>query len=116
MDDPTGFIPCTPLGCLRLLEEIGVETAGANVVVVGRSMIVGKSMALLLMRRGKSGDATVTVAHSRARDLAGITRAADVVIAAIGRPRFLGEHHIGDGAVVIDVGINRIADPDSAKG
>jgi methylenetetrahydrofolate dehydrogenase (NADP+)/methenyltetrahydrofolate cyclohydrolase len=116
MDDPTGFVPCTPLGCLRLLQEIEVETAGANVVVVGRSMIVGKPMALLLMRRGKYGDATVTVAHSRSRDLAGITRAADVVIAAIGRPRFLGEHHIGDGAVVIDVGVNRIADPDSPKG
>ncbi|MGB7789819.1 MAG: tetrahydrofolate dehydrogenase/cyclohydrolase catalytic domain-containing protein [Terrimicrobiaceae bacterium] len=116
MDDPTGFVPCTPLGCLRLLQEIGVQTAGANVVVVGRSMIVGKPLALLLMRRGKSGDATVTVAHSRSRDLAGITRAADIVIAAIGRPRFLGKNHIGDGAVVIDVGINRIAEPDSAKG
>ena len=116
MDDPTGFVPCTPLGCPRLLQEIGVQTAGANVVVVGRSMIVGKPLALLLMRRGKSGDATVTIAHSRSRDLAGITGAAGIVIAAIGRPRFLGKNHIGDGAVVIDVGINRIAEPDSAKG
>ena len=116
MDDPTGFVPCTPLGCIRLIQEIGFETSGAKAVVVGRSMLVGKPMALLLMRRGKAGDATVTVAHSRTRDLAGITRAADIVIAAIGRPRFLGANHIGKNAVVIDVGINRIEDPHSAKG
>jgi methylenetetrahydrofolate dehydrogenase (NADP+)/methenyltetrahydrofolate cyclohydrolase len=76
----------------------------------------GKADGLLLMRRGKAGDATVTVAHSRTRDLAGITRAADIVIAAIGRPHFLGANHIGNDAVVIDVGINRIEDPHSAKG
>ena len=116
MDDPTGFVPCTPLGCKRLLEEIGVETAGANVVVVGRSLIVGKPMALLLMRRGKAGDATVTVAHSRTPDLAGITRRADIIVAAIGRPQFLGTDHVGRGAVVIDVGVNRLADPSSARG
>jgi methylenetetrahydrofolate dehydrogenase (NADP+)/methenyltetrahydrofolate cyclohydrolase len=116
MDDPTGFVPCTPLGCIRLIQEIGFETSGAKAVVVGRSMLVGKPMALLLMRRGKAGDATVTVAHSRTRDLAGITRAADIVIAAIGRPHFLGANHIGNDAVVIDVGINRIEDPHSAKG
>ena len=116
MDDPTGFVPCTPLGCIRLIQEIGFETSGAKAVVVGRSMLVGKPMALLLMRRGKAGDATVTVAHSRTRDLAGITRAADIVIAAIGRPHFLGANHIGNDAVVIDVGINRIEDPNSAKG
>ena len=95
---------------------MGFETTGANAVVVGRSLIVGKPMALLLMRRGHAGDATVTVAHSRSRDLAAITRAADIVIAAIGRAHFLGSDHIGEGAVVIDVGINRIADPDSPKG
>jgi methylenetetrahydrofolate dehydrogenase (NADP+)/methenyltetrahydrofolate cyclohydrolase len=116
MDDPTGFIPCTPLGCLRLLNESGVETSGARAVVVGRSMIVGKPMALLLMRRGQTGDATVTVAHSRSRDLAAITRAADIVIAAIGRPHFLGADHIGKNAVVIDVGINRVEDPHAPKG
>ena len=115
-DDPTGFVPCTPLGCIRLIQEIGFETTGANAVVVGRSMIVGKPMALLLMRRGKGGDATVTVAHSRSRDLAGITRRANIVIAAIGRPHFLGADHIGKDAVVIDVGINRIDDPHTAKG
>jgi len=116
LEDPTGFVPCTPLGCIRLLEEAGVSTAGANAVVVGRSMIVGKPMALLLMRRGKGGDATVTVAHSRSKNLAAITRSAEIVIAAVGRPHFLGADHIGEGAVVIDVGINRIDDPTSPKG
>lgn len=116
LDDPTGFVPCTPLGCIRLIEEAGVETAGANAVVVGRSMIVGKPMALLLMRRGKGGDATVTVAHSRSRDLPAITRAADIVIAAIGRAHFLGDEHIREGATVIDVGINRVEDASSPKG
>lgn len=116
LEDPTGFVPCTPLGCIRLLEEAGVSTAGANAVVVGRSMIVGKPMALLLMRRGKGGDATVTVAHSRSKNLAAITRSAEIVIAAVGRPHFLGAEHIGEGAVVIDVGINRIDDPTSPKG
>jgi methylenetetrahydrofolate dehydrogenase (NADP+)/methenyltetrahydrofolate cyclohydrolase len=111
-----GFVPCTPLGCIRLLIEAGIETAGKRAVVVGRSMIVGKPMALLLMKRGPGGDATVTVAHSRTKDLAAVTREADIVIAAIGRPHFLGADHIREGAVVIDVGINRIDDPSSPKG
>ena len=116
MDDPTGFVPCTPLGCIRLLAEAGIETAGRKAVIVGRSMIVGKPMALLLMRKGPGGDATVTVAHSRTKDLAAVTREADIVIAAIGRPHFLGSDHIREGAVVIDVGINRVDDPTSPKG
>jgi methylenetetrahydrofolate dehydrogenase (NADP+) / methenyltetrahydrofolate cyclohydrolase len=116
LEDPTGFVPCTPLGCIRLLQESGIETAGKNAVVVGRSMIVGKPMALLLMKRGPGGDATVTVAHSRTKNLAAITRAADIVVAAIGRPHFLGSDHIREGAVVIDVGINRIDDPSNSKG
>jgi methylenetetrahydrofolate dehydrogenase (NADP+)/methenyltetrahydrofolate cyclohydrolase len=116
MEDPTGFVPCTPLGCIRLLLEAGIETAGKSAVVVGRSMIVGKPMALLLMKRGPGGDATVTVAHSRTRNLAEVTRAADIVIAAIGRPHFLGAEHIREGAVVIDVGINRVDDPTHPKG
>ena len=116
LEDPTGFVPCTPLGCIRLLQESGIETAGRNAVVVGRSMIVGKPMALLLMKRGAGGDATVTVAHSRTKNLAAITRAADIVVAAIGRPHFLGSDHIREGAVVIDVGINRIDDPSNPKG
>lgn len=116
MDDPTGFVPCTPLGCIRLLLDAGIETAGRRAVVVGRSMIVGKPMALLLMRRGAGGDATVTVAHSRSHDLAAITREADIVIAAVGRPKFLGAEHIREGASVIDVGINRIDDPSDSRG
>jgi len=116
LDDPSGFVPCTPLGCLRLLTESGITTAGANAVIVGRSMIVGKPMALLLMRRGLGGDATVTVAHSRSRDLPEITRRADIVIAAIGRPHFLGADHIREGAVVIDVGINRVEAPETERG
>ena len=116
LEDPTGFVPCTPLGCIRLLQETGIETAGKNAVVVGRSMIVGKPMALLLMKRGRGGDATVTVAHSRTKNLAAVTRAADIVVAAIGRPHFLGSEHIREGAVVIDVGINRIDDPSNPKG
>jgi methylenetetrahydrofolate dehydrogenase (NADP+)/methenyltetrahydrofolate cyclohydrolase len=116
LEDPTGFVPCTPLGCIRLLQESGIETAGKNAVVVGRSMIVGKPMALLLMKRGPGGDATVTVAHSRTKNLAAITRAADIVVAAIGRPHFLGSDHIREGTVVIDVGINRIDDPSNPKG
>jgi len=110
MEDESGFVPCTPLGCIRLLLEAGIETAGKRAVVVGRSMIVGKPMALLLMRRGPGGDATVTVAHSRTKDLAAVTQGADIVVAAIGRPHFLGAEHIREGAVVIDVGINRVAD------
>jgi methylenetetrahydrofolate dehydrogenase (NADP+)/methenyltetrahydrofolate cyclohydrolase len=116
LEDPSGFVPCTPLGCQRLLIAAGVETSGAHAVVVGRSMIVGKPMALLLMAKGKGGDATVTVTHSRTRDLAAITRTADIVIAAIGRPNFIRAEHIKEGAVVIDVGINRVDDAETDKG
>ena len=116
LEDPSGFVPCTPLGCQRLLLAAGVETAGAHAVVVGRSMIVGKPMALLLMAKGKGGDATVTVTHSRTRNLAEITRSADIVIAAIGRPHFIRAEHVKEGAVVIDVGINRVDDAESEKG
>ncbi len=116
MDDPTGFVPCTPLGCIRLLAEAGIQTSGRRAVVVGRSMIVGKPMALLLMRKGPGGDATVTVAHSRSRDLPAVVREADIVIAAVGRAHFLGSEHIREGAAVIDVGINRVDDPGSPKG
>ena len=98
------FVPCTPLGCLRLLEESGVDLKGARAVVVGRSNIVGKPMAALLLQR----DCTVTVAHSKTRDLAAVCREADILVAAIGRPRLIGKEHIKPGAVVIDVGINRL--------
>lgn len=116
LEDPTGFVPCTPLGCQRLLIEAGIPTQGANAVVVGRSMIVGKPMALLLMAKGPGGDATVTIAHSQTRDLPAVTRQADIIIAAIGRPEFIRADHVKEGAVVIDVGINRVEAPETAKG
>ncbi|MEY2579624.1 MAG: methylenetetrahydrofolate dehydrogenase / methenyltetrahydrofolate cyclohydrolase [Verrucomicrobiota bacterium] len=116
LGDDTGFVPCTPLGCQRLLIENGIEIAGAHVVILGRSMIVGKPLALLLMRKGKGGDATVTVVHSRSRRLAEITRSADILIAAIGQPEFVRAEHVREGAVVIDVGINRVDDPTMERG
>jgi methylenetetrahydrofolate dehydrogenase (NADP+)/methenyltetrahydrofolate cyclohydrolase len=116
LGDKNGFVPCTPLGCQRLLIESGVEIAGAHVVILGRSMIVGKPLALLLMRKGKGGDATVTVVHSRSQRLAEITRSADILIAAIGQPEFVRAEHVRDGAVVIDVGINRVDDPTMERG
>jgi len=114
LEDPSGFVPCTPAGCMELLRSSGIETSGANAVVVGRSMIVGKPMALLLMARGS--DATVTVAHSRSRNLAEICRQADIIVAAVGRPEFITADHVKEGAVVIDVGINRVDDPGARKG
>ena len=116
LEDPSGFVPCTPLGCQRLLAEHSIDTNGANVVIVGRSMIVGKPMALLLMAKGPIGNATVTVAHSRTKDLEGICKGADILIAAVGRPNFLGKEHVREGAVVIDVGINRVEDSSLSKG
>lgn len=116
MDDESGFVPCTPLGCQHLLTAEGIETCGAKIVIVGRSLIVGKPMALLLLRKGLGGDATVTIAHSRTRHLAEMTRSADIVIAALGRPHALGAEHIREGAVVIDVGINRVPDASSTTG
>jgi methylenetetrahydrofolate dehydrogenase (NADP+) / methenyltetrahydrofolate cyclohydrolase len=116
MGDPTALVPCTPLGCQRLLLESGIETSGAHVVIIGRSMLVGKPLALLLMRKGLGGDATVTVAHSRSRDLAAISRTADILVAAIGKPEYVRAEYVKDGAVIIDVGINRVEDSTSAKG
>ena len=114
LEDQTGFVPCTPLGCLRLLRETSVALSGATVVVLGRSMIVGKPMALLLMRKGI--DATVTVIHSRTRNIPEICRRADVIIAAIGRPHFVTKEFIRKGAIIIDVGINRIDAPRIERG
>jgi methylenetetrahydrofolate dehydrogenase (NADP+)/methenyltetrahydrofolate cyclohydrolase len=116
MGDRDGFVPCTPLGCQRLLIESGIEIAGAHVVILGRSMIVGKPLALLLMNKGPGGDATVTVVHSRSRNLPDITRSADILIAAIGRAGFVKADHVRDGAVVIDVGINRVEDASTPRG
>ena len=114
--DPSGFVPCTPLGVQRLLIENKTDISGAHVVILGRSMIVGKPLALLLMQKNKGGNATVTVAHSRSRDLERITRSADILIAAIGRPNFVRAEHLRDGVVVIDVGINRVEDAASERG
>jgi len=102
------FMPCTPYGVQQMLIRNNIQVAGANVVIVGRSDIVGKPMALLLMQRGLGGDATVTVCHSRTRDLPSVTRGADILIVAIGRPKFLTADMVKPGAVVIDVGINRL--------
>ena len=114
--DPSGFVPCTPLGCQRLLLETGVETAGANVVMLGRSLLVGKPFALLMMGKGKGGDATVTVAHSRSRDLRGILCSADILVVAIGKANFVTADDVREGAVVIDVGINQVDDPGAKRG
>jgi methylenetetrahydrofolate dehydrogenase (NADP+)/methenyltetrahydrofolate cyclohydrolase len=116
LDDPTGFVPCTPLGVQRLLIESKININGAHVVVLGRSMIVGKPLALLLMQKNEKANATVTVVHSRSRDLVEITRSADIIIAAIGRAGFLKADHVRDGAVVIDVGINRVEDAANERG
>jgi methylenetetrahydrofolate dehydrogenase (NADP+)/methenyltetrahydrofolate cyclohydrolase len=116
MGDATGFVPCTPLGVQRLLIESKIDIAGAHVVVLGRSMIVGKPVALLLMQKAKGGDATVTVAHSRTKNLEEVTRSADILIAAIGRAHFVKAGHVREGAVVIDVGINRVEDKTNERG
>jgi len=116
LDDPSGFVPCTPLGVQRLLIQSKTEINGAHVVVLGRSMIVGKPLALLLMQKNANANATVTVAHSRSRDLAEVTRSADIIVAAIGRAEFVKADHVREGAVVIDVGINRVEDAEAERG
>jgi methylenetetrahydrofolate dehydrogenase (NADP+)/methenyltetrahydrofolate cyclohydrolase len=100
------FVPCTPKGCMRLLREVGAELAGARAVVIGRSVLVGKPIALLLA----NANATVTMCHSRTRDLPGEVRRAEIVVAAVGKPEMIRGEWIADGAIVIDVGINRTAD------
>ena len=114
LEDDSGFVPCTPAGCMRLLAASGVETSGARAVVVGRSMIVGKPMAHLLVAKGS--DATVTIAHSRTRDLAAVCREADILVAAVGRPEMITADFVKEGAVVIDVGINRVEDAAAKRG
>ena len=111
-----GFVPCTPAGIQRLFAEYDVRTAGAECVVVGRSTIVGKPMAALMIQNGPLADATVTVCHSRTRDLAAHTRAADILIVAAGRARLVTADMVRPGAVVIDVGMNRIDDPSARNG
>jgi methylenetetrahydrofolate dehydrogenase (NADP+) / methenyltetrahydrofolate cyclohydrolase len=114
--DPTAFRPATPYGVQQMLIRSGIETKGAHAVIVGRSNIVGKPMANLLIQQGPGGDATVTVCHSRTRDLPAITRQADILIAAIGKAEFVTADMVRPGAVVIDVGINRVDDATKEKG
>jgi methylenetetrahydrofolate dehydrogenase (NADP+) / methenyltetrahydrofolate cyclohydrolase len=114
--DPTVLAPCTPAGVVEMLLRSGYDTRGKHVVVVGRSTIVGRPVALLLLRTGKGGDATVTVAHSRTADLGAITRQADILIAAVGRANLITRDMVKPGAVVIDVGVNRVDDASVEKG
>ncbi len=111
-----GFMPCTPWGIMELLRHYEIEVSGKHAVVIGRSNIVGKPMATLLMRKAAGANATVTVVHSGTPDITRFTRDADILIAAIGKPEFVRGSMIKPGAVVIDVGINRIEDPAGGKG
>ncbi|MBI2408217.1 MAG: bifunctional methylenetetrahydrofolate dehydrogenase/methenyltetrahydrofolate cyclohydrolase FolD [Gemmatimonadetes bacterium] len=110
--EKSGFAPCTPAGVMVMLESAGCRVQGANAVVLGRSTIVGKPMTSLLV----NASATVTVCHSKTKDLAAVTRGADILIAAIGKPEFVKADMVKPGAVVIDVGINRVDDPSQKKG
>lgn len=116
MGDETGFVPCTPLGVQVMLIKNKVETAGKHAVVIGRSLIVGKPMASLLMQKGPGGDASVTVVHSRSKDLKEQCQSADIIVAAVGVANILTADMVKEGAVVIDVGQNKIDAPDRKKG
>ena len=106
------FVPCTPAGCMVLLEEAGAQISGANAVVLGRSNIVGMPVALLLVK----ANATVTIVHSRTKDIPSVLRSADIIIAAIGQPEFVKKDWVKSGAYVIDVGINQKEDPTAKRG
>lgn len=110
------FLPCTPHGVLQLLKRSGVKTEGAHVVIVGRSNIVGKPLANLLIQKNENGNATVTVCHTRTKDIGSFTRQADIVVAAAGRPNTVTADMVKDGAVVIDVGVNRVEDATRKRG
>ena len=110
------FLPATPAGIQQMLVRSGVETAGRHVVVVGRSNIVGKPMAAMMLQKGRGADATVTVTNSKTRDLPAITSQADILIVAIGKPKFITADMVKEGAVVIDVGTNRVPDATAPKG
>jgi methylenetetrahydrofolate dehydrogenase (NADP+)/methenyltetrahydrofolate cyclohydrolase len=114
--DPTGFRPATPYGVQQLLVRSGVDTTGAHAVIVGRSHVVGRPLAALLLQDGPGGNATVTVCHSRTREIKSITRQADILIVAMGRPGFVTGDMIKPGAVVIDVGTTRVDDPTAKQG
>jgi len=114
--DQRAFRPATPYGVQQMLIRSGIETSGLDAVIIGRSNIVGKPMASLLVQPGPGGNATVTICHSRSRDLPGIARRADLLVVAIGKPNFVTADMVKPGAVVVDVGINRVADPSAKKG
>ena len=114
--DPTGFRPATPLGVQQLLLRSAIDTTGKHAVIVGRSNIVGRPMAALLLQDGPGGNATVTVCHSRTREIKSVTRLADILIVAMGKPEFVRGDMIKPGAVVIDVGTNRVDDPATKTG
>ncbi len=114
--DPSAFRPATPYGCQQMLIRAGIETEGAHAVIVGRSNIVGKPIANLLVQDTPGGNATVTICHSRSRDLPAITRQADILVVAIGKPEFVTADMVKPGAVVVDVGINRVPDATRPKG
>ena len=116
LGDATGFRPCTPAGIVELLARSGVETGGAEVVVLGRGNIVGKPMAAMLCQKGKNANATVTICHSATRDIAAHCRRADILIAAMGVAEFVKAGMVKPGATVVDVGVNRVADPGSKTG
>ena len=116
LDDPSGFLPCTPAGILEILRLGKIPTSGKHAVVVGRGQIVGRPLAVLLARKSPGADCTVTLAHSSTTNLPAITRQADILIGALGRPHFLKPEHVRPGATVIDVGVNRIADPSNSRG
>lgn len=115
-EDPDGFVACTPAGIVELIQRSGIDSEGKHVVVLGRSQIVGKPAALLMMRKAVPGNATVTVCHSRTQNLHEVTRQADILIAAIGRAAFVTAEMVKDGVNVIDVGINRVDDASRKRG
>ena len=116
LGDESGFLPCTPAGILEILRLGGINTRGKHAVVVGRGQIVGRPLAVLLARKSPGADCTVTLAHSSTPDLPSITKQADILIGALGRPLFLTKEHVKPGATVIDVGVNRISDSTNPRG
>ena len=116
LGDPSGFQPCTPAGIRELFVRSGVKTSGAEVVILGRGNIVGKPMAAMLCQKDRAANATVTICHSATRDIAAHCRRADIVIAAMGVPEFLKADMVKPGAVVVDVGVNRVTDPAAKTG
>ena len=114
--DMESFIPATPFGIMELLRRYNVETAGKHTVVIGRSHIVGRPISILMSQKGKAADSTVTLTHSRTKDLKALTLQADIVVSALGVPNFLKEDMVKDGVVIIDVGITRVTDESREKG